>query len=156
MEFLTGMIDHHHMAVEMAKMCLDRAVHPTLRSLCEEIIAAQSAEIHEMHAWLQDWYGVSHEPMMKPGDMRAMEKLASLGGAEFEIAFMEMMIKHHRAAIREADRCLDRASHDELLSMCADIITSQSAEIEQMREWLCDWYDRRAHASGRQARGEAR
>ena len=70
---------------------------------------------------------------MSPGDR-------SLSGAEFEIAFMEMMIKHHEAAIREGERCLDRAYHAELRSLCEDIIETQSAEIAQMQTWLCEWY----------------
>jgi uncharacterized protein (DUF305 family) len=77
---------------------------------------------------------------MKPGAMRMMEKLASLSGAEFEIEFMQMMIKHHLAAIREASKCVERAYHDELRELCEDIITTQAAEIEQMRTWLCEWY----------------
>jgi uncharacterized protein (DUF305 family) len=138
--FMQDMIDHHHMAVMMAEMCLEKAVHDDLRTLCGEIIAAQMAEIEEMQAWLRDWYGVEHEPMMKPGDMRMMDRLASLEGAEFEIAFMEMMIKHHERAIREAGKCLRKAYHEELLGLCGNIIESQSAEIAQMRTWLCEWY----------------
>ena len=141
-DFITGMIDHHAMAVEMAQVCVDNATHPELRTLCEQIIAAQSAEIETMQSWLGDWYGVSHEPDMKPGDMRKIEKLAALSGAEFEIAFMESMIRHHRKAIVEAERCIDRAFHAELRDMCREIIETQSAEIAQMQSWLCQWYDR--------------
>lgn len=43
--FMTDMIDHHMMAIEMATICLDEAVHDELRQLCEEIIATQSAGI---------------------------------------------------------------------------------------------------------------
>jgi len=134
------MIDHHHMAVMMAEMCLGKAIHPELRSLCESIRTAQMAEIEEMQAWLQDWYGITYEPVMKPGDEQMMERLASLSGAEFEIAFMEMMIKHHEKAIKEGRHCLDKASHIELRELCESIITTQSAEIEQMQTWLCQWY----------------
>ncbi len=69
-----------------------------------------------------------------------IERLASLSGAEFEIAFMEMMIEHHEAAIREAEECLRRAYHRQLRRLCENIIETQSAEIEQMQTWLCQWY----------------
>lgn len=142
MEFLMDMIDHHAMAVEMADTCIDRAVHADLRSMCEDIVASQSAQIDQMQGWLQDWYGVTHEPEMTPGDMRQMDKLASLSGPEFEVEFMESMIKHHRKAIREGETCLDRAYHAELKGLCENIIATQSAEIAQMQQWLCEWYDR--------------
>jgi uncharacterized protein (DUF305 family) len=139
-KFMTDMIDHHHMAVMMAEMCIAKAVHPELRSLCENIRAAQMAEIGEMQAWLQDWYGITYQPVMKPGDEEMMERLASLSGSEFEVAFMEMMIKHHEKAIKEGRHCLDKAYHTELRELCEDIVRTQSAEIAQMQTWLCQWY----------------
>ncbi len=139
-DFMQDMIDHHAMAVPMANMCVEKAIHVELRTLCQEIIAAQSAEIQQMQTWLMEWYGISYSPEMKPGDMRMMEKMAELSGAEFEIEFMEMMIKHHLKAIRKASKCVDRVFHDQLREMCENIIVTQAAEIEQMRTWLCDWY----------------
>jgi len=139
-KFMTGMIDHHQMAVMMAEMCIAKAIHPELRSLCEGIRTAQMAEIEEMQAWLQDWYGITYQPVMKPGDQQMMERLAALSGAEFEIAFMEMMIKHHEKAIKEGQHCLDKAYHAELRELCQNIITTQSAEIALMETWLCQWY----------------
>ncbi len=141
-DFMMGMIDHHQMAIDMAEMCLEEAVHPELRSMCENIIATQSAEIQQMQSWLSDWYGVTYEPMMKAGMMRQMEKLAALSGEDFEIAFMEMMIRHHRAAVQEGQQCVRRAYHEALIEMCQNIITVQTAEIQQMEAWLCAWYDR--------------
>ena len=139
-KFMTDMIDHHHMAVMMADMCIAKAVHSELRSLCERIKTAQMAEIEDMQSWLQQWDGISYEPVMKPGDEKMMDRLASLSGAEFEIAFMEMMIKHHEKAIKEGRHCLDKAAHAELRSLCENIIRTQSAEIAQMQTWLCQWY----------------
>ena len=141
-KFMTDMIDHHQMAIEMAEICVDQAVHEELRAMCRDIIAAQSQEIQRMQSWLQQWYGVSYQPTMKPGDEKMLERLASLSGAEFEIAFMEMMIKHHEKAIKEGEHCLDKAAHAELRQLCENIIATQSAEIAQLQEWLCAWYGR--------------
>ncbi|MGV3532006.1 MAG: DUF305 domain-containing protein, partial [Chthoniobacteraceae bacterium] len=121
-------------------ICEEKAVHPELEELCGEIIAAQSSEIEEMQSWLQDWYGITYAPQMKPGAAKMMQRLAQLSGAEFEIEFMEMMIKHHEKAITEAMKCERRAFHAELKQLCASIIETQSEEIEQMQEWLCEWY----------------
>jgi len=138
--FLKSMIDHHAMAVEMAELCMTRAIHEELRSMCEQIAAAQTREIQQMQSWLQDWYGITYEPQMTRQEMREMEQLSSLSGADFEVAFMEMMIRHHMGAIREASKCVESAEHEELRTLCENIITTQAAEIEQMRTWLCQWY----------------
>lgn len=136
-KFMKNMIDHHMMAIMEAEMCLEEAVHAELYQLCESIIATQSEEMMMMQSWLLEWYGISYEPQMK-GNM--MDKLGSLEGEEFEIMFMEMMIKHHRSAIKDSEKCLDRAYHPELLSTCQGIIDTQSQEIQLMQGWLCEWY----------------
>jgi uncharacterized protein (DUF305 family) len=141
-KFMQRMIDHHQMAVMTATMCLEEAVHEELRVTCEQIVATQSQEIETMQMWLQDWYGIPYEPAMSPSGMRTVERLAALEGEEFEIAFMEMMIRHHEGAIKEASKCLQKAYHEELLSMCEAIIDAQQAEIEQMEAWLSEWYGR--------------
>jgi len=137
-DFLTSMIDHHHMAVMMAEMCLEKAVHPELESTCETMTATQSAEIATMQGWLADWYGLSYEPDMT--GMQSMHRLQGLSGEEFEVAFMRSMIRHHWGAIREADRCLTSAEHPELLEACEEIRTVQLEEITQMQDWLQEWY----------------
>jgi uncharacterized protein (DUF305 family) len=137
---MENMIDHHAMAVAMAEICLDKAVHEELRTLCGSIITSQSQQIRQMQTWLQQWYAISYVPQMNPGDQRMMEKLASLSGAEFEITFMEMMIKHHEKAVKEGRQCLDKAYHPELIALCQNIVQTQSAEIMEMESWLCQWY----------------
>jgi uncharacterized protein (DUF305 family) len=71
-----------------------------------------------------------------------MERLSTLEGAEFEIEFMEMMIKHHEGAIREGKICLQRAHHQDLADLCQAIIETQTSEIEQLESWLCQWNQR--------------
>jgi len=149
--FMTEMIDHHAMALEMGALCLEKALHPELNQLCEEMITAQSAEIEQMQTWLLQWYGVTHEPEMTPGDERQMENLASLDGAEFEIAFMRMLIRHHAIAVVRAADCVHKAAHEELIALCAQMVEVQLNEIRLLHEWLCQWYDicHHGHPHGR-------
>ena len=138
--FMTEMIDHHAMAIEMAELCLSRAIHEELLATCQAIIAAQSQEIATMQSWLEDWYDVRYKPQMTSGMQRQMERMASMTGAEFEVAFMKSMIRHHWKAVVRASGCIDRAYHEALVDMCAEIIEAQVAEIAQLRAWLCEWY----------------
>lgn len=110
--------------------------------MCESIVQAQSAEIAEMQGWLADWYGITYEPEMAPSMRHTMDRLAAMTPEEFEIHFMAMMIRHHWRAVVGGERCLDRASHPELLQTCGEIVTAQSEEIATMQGWLCDWYGR--------------
>jgi len=47
-KFMTDMIDHHMMAIMTAQVCIEEAVHEELRTMCQEIIAAQTKEIQQM------------------------------------------------------------------------------------------------------------
>lgn len=63
LRFLQGMIDHHQMALDMAADCLAKAVTPSVKTLCQAVIDAQSVEIKTMRGWLLVWYQVDYTPM---------------------------------------------------------------------------------------------
>lgn len=140
--FMQKMIDHHTMAIEMSEVCLERAIHDPLRSMCEKMIMDQMQEIEKMQTWLMNWYGVSYSPQMDQQDQQKVMKLMNYEGETFEIRFMQMMIQHHKKAIRMSETCLEKAYHPRLLNLCGKMIETQSQEIAQMRTWLCEWYDR--------------
>jgi len=139
-KFMQNMIDHHAMAVMMGEMCLAKATHQELREMCQEVVTTQTQESETMKTWLATWYGKNYEAKMSGKDERQMRELESLSGAEFEKAFMPMLVDHHRIALQRAAVCLQRAYHSELINMCGDIVTAQAAEIKQLRQWMCEWY----------------
>lgn len=59
--FLEDMIEHHRMAVMMARQLLMRnlAEHEEVAALAQDIVATQTAEIAQLQSWLRDWYGPS-------------------------------------------------------------------------------------------------
>ncbi len=54
-EFLKQMIVHHKGAVAMAQEVLDKDVHAEVKTLAEQVIKAQTAEIENMNRWLDEW-----------------------------------------------------------------------------------------------------
>jgi uncharacterized protein (DUF305 family) len=58
--FIEAMISHHQGAISMAEMALTQAEHGEIRTLAEDIIAAQTAEIEQMQGWLAEWYGATN------------------------------------------------------------------------------------------------
>jgi uncharacterized protein (DUF305 family) len=56
--FMSGMIDHHAMAVMMAAPILIHGHHADLYTLAEQIVVSQGQEIRQMDEWLDAWYGV--------------------------------------------------------------------------------------------------
>jgi uncharacterized protein (DUF305 family) len=85
-------------------------------------------------------------PSMDMSDMAAdmmammMQQYGSLPGPRLEAVFLSLMIPHHQAAIEMANLAPQRAAHRELADLAASIVSSQSAEIQQMNGWLGAWY----------------
>jgi uncharacterized protein (DUF305 family) len=57
--FLEMMIPHHTAAIALAQQALTQAAHPEIKTLAQNLIATQRAEIVEMQKYLRDWYGVA-------------------------------------------------------------------------------------------------
>lgn len=55
--FLRMMIPHHQLAIDMAQDALKNAQRAELKTLAQQIINDQSAEIKEMEGYLLTWYG---------------------------------------------------------------------------------------------------
>ena len=142
--FMKEMIAHHHMAVMMSEVCVERQdIRPELRNLCQQIIAAQEREIAMMQSWLRQWYGIDyqpHEDMDHEEMSRMLAEMRAMSPAEFERFFLEDMIVHHAGALQPARQCKGRAFHSELEALCRDIVRVQVDEIELMRRWLCEWF----------------
>lgn len=56
--------------------------------------------------------------------------------------FIEQMIPHHEDAITMAKLAIEKSQHQEIKTLAQNIISSQSSEIEQMKNWYKDWYGR--------------
>jgi uncharacterized protein (DUF305 family) len=80
--------------------------------------------------------------MMSPGQgmMSMTTDLDALKEApDFDKEFVRQMIPHHQMAVMMAQMVSERATHPEISTLAQSIITSQSAELAQMKEWQQDW-----------------
>ena len=61
--FIDRMVPHHQTAIGMAEIAVDRVEHAELLPLALTIVTAQTAELAEMAAWRDAWFGVSATPV---------------------------------------------------------------------------------------------
>lgn len=53
--FISGMIEHHQGAIDMAKLAQANAKHAEIKNMANDIMSAQSKEIDMMQTWQADW-----------------------------------------------------------------------------------------------------
>ena len=146
--FMQGMIAHHGQAIYMSRLAASRGANPRLLKFATKIDQSQIAEILLMQDWLRtngqavpDSASYHHTQM--PGMLTAeqLAKLNSAQGAEFDRAFLELMIQHHQGALKMvADlQAAPLAAQDVNVSVFAnDVVTVQTAEIDAMQQMLAD------------------
>jgi uncharacterized protein (DUF305 family) len=146
-EFAQGMIAHHQQAIEMAEMALDpnAGASPEVLDLAGRIQAAQDPEIALMTGWLNAW-GQSvtmdtaggHDMDSMEGMMTAeeMDALAATTGPDFDTMWMEMMVAHHEGAIAQSEAVKAAGYNADVLALADQIITAQTAEIQEMQGLL--------------------
>ncbi|MCX4647122.1 DUF305 domain-containing protein [Streptomyces sp. NBC_01446] len=144
--FSKEMIQHHRQAVEMAGLAEGRAASKDVKSLAARIEGAQDPEIENMSGWLTAWgeevpadmSGMGHDisssmpGMMSAGDM----ELKKASGGDFDKKFLAMMVKHHEGAVTMGRTEKSDGKYGPATRLAADVVTAQTAEIEQMNKML--------------------
>ena len=83
--------------------------------------------------------GMAENGMMASTPAMGSSDMTDMMG-QFDLMFIDMMTAHHGSAVAMAQVATSRAEHAELRSLADDVISSQSAEIEQLRTWRNAWY----------------
>jgi uncharacterized protein (DUF305 family) len=135
--FAQMMIPHHEQAVTMSELALENTTNPDVIALATAIRDAQGPEIEQMKGWL---YGKSESHMhdMELGGMLTdaeLAELVSLKDAAFDQMFLTAMIAHHEGAL-DMVSMIEDSTKAEVKKLYNNIVTSQSAEIEEMKALL--------------------
>ena len=141
--FVDSMVPHHEGAVEMAQAALENAEHEEIRTLAQDIISAQRAEI-ELFGEIREELGGEPAMEMSQEEMEGMMGNMDAGKLAqqrpFDRAFIDAMIPHHESAIAMANVALEESEDPEILRIAEDIVSAQEREISQMRQWREEWY----------------
>lgn len=137
--FAQMMIPHHQQAVDMSTLAETHTTNPELLALAKQIKDAQAPEIKQMTTWIKSsGAGMEMGHDMGMGGMLSEEQMTALGnaqGAEFDKLYLEGMIGHHEGAIHMAQMVTD-SSNAEAKQLGENIVKSQTAEIEKMKQML--------------------
>lgn len=142
-DFAMMMKMHHQGALDMANYELVHGDNPAMKTKANQIISAQTAEIAELNAFLNNHMGMdnTHSTEYNMVVMTSMEKMAK--GADLEVItgdsdndFAALMIVHHQSATEMAQALLDYGTDADLKEMATKMIKDQEMEIMEFQDWL--------------------
>ena len=127
----------------MSALVPSRSTNDAVIKLAAAISAEQQPEIQVFNVLLVQWSAngdahQGHDGMAMDGmvDDGTMAKLTSLQGPEFDTLWLQSMIGHHEGAIKMAQTELASGTNDDAKRIANQIVTTQQAEITQMKQML--------------------
>ena len=144
--FARDMIVHHDQAVVMALSIRDRTTDPRIKTLATDILLTQENQIGQMLGWLNVWglAATGVEPAMAwmghpttglmPGmaTPEEMAKLRAAGGREFDVLFLQLMIRHHVGGVHMIDGILDQGHDDDVLAVAQVMKNTQQNDLTNL------------------------
>lgn len=150
--FLQDMSDHHEQARTMAIVASEHATDPVVRNFAREVIIFQQYELGLMQAYLAErdllradadrmamaWMGMPTPVAEMPG-MATEEQLdaqAEARGLDADIAFLELMIEHHKGGLHMSEDAEVRAEDPKIRRLAEAMANVQAGEINEYESAL--------------------
>lgn len=150
--FARDMATHHGQAVQMAQTERDNGSDPAVRLLAFDIETGQTAQVGQMHGWLESWgqtpqadvaqmawmgHSVAAGQLM-PGMATTAEltQLKALTGKAKDIYFLQLMIRHHKGGLEMAQYGAAHASEPYVRDLAGKIVAAQQSEVVAMEQML--------------------
>lgn len=161
--FSQDMSVHHQQAVTMATLARERADDVAVRQLAFDIETNQRDQIGRMQGWLSVWnqpaqatgpvmqwmtetgehqHGATAMPMsggaLMPGMATSEElsRLGSLRGPEFDVYFLQLMLRHHQGGAAMAEYGATHAAVPAVRALAKNMLGSQGSEMNLMKTML--------------------
>jgi uncharacterized protein (DUF305 family) len=159
--FAQDMSVHHRQAVLMAGLARDRSTDPATRLIAFDIETNQLEQIGRMQGWLSLWNaaalpagrymtwmtdadsmpGMAHGSGPSASGLRTMpgmaspadlQRLRALTGAQFDVVFLQLMLRHHQGGTPMARYAAGRAETAQVRNLAEKIVVSQGAESDYL------------------------
>ncbi|PPK64796.1 DUF305 domain-containing protein [Actinokineospora auranticolor] len=159
--FSQDMRVHHLQAITMAGLARDRSDDAEVRQLAFDIESTQLDQSGQFSGWLTAWgqptLAPTDQPHMRwmatahshgggagvdlmPGMATSEElaKLRGLQGKEFNVYFLQLMLRHHQGGLEMASYAADHARADYVRNLARKIQEGQRAETGLLTRMLSD------------------
>lgn len=144
--FLHMAVPHHRAGLEIVRLAEERDVRPDVKTLASAIKVTQLSEVDSMTQWLADWgqpEAAADSPELHAGhggdhstSPEAIAELAATPPAEFEKAFLNLLIGHQHNAVEIAKLEREGGVNPQAKDLANRIFDSRTAQIAQLLGYL--------------------
>ncbi|MEV0003938.1 DUF305 domain-containing protein [Micromonospora sp. NPDC050980] len=152
--FARDMTAHHNQAVAMGLMAFRQGQDAEVRQVGVDIATGQQGEIGTMQTWLRSWNldpTGERAPMawmpggaelvkdgLMPGMATAdeMAKLRAASGRDFDVLFLQLMIRHHIGGVHMIDGILAEGHDDDVLAVAQVMKNTQQNDLTNLNAAL--------------------
>lgn len=128
-DFLRMMSDHHEGLLVMTAMAKDRAGSAASADARRMETAQRAERDHMLMMLKQDLKDSTYVPKVMPQHRAMSDSLRARTGKNFDRAFYQNVIAHHREALRMVDEYLPKGQSAALKSMAEKMKADQAKEI---------------------------
>jgi uncharacterized protein (DUF305 family) len=140
-DFAAMMLEHHKGAVEMSKVEVNQGSNTEMKAFAQKVIEDQNKQIGFMQEFISKapkTTSSNSADFQKAlnGSMMAMMDDNTTIYNHIDKDFAAQMIPHHQSAADMAKAYLQYGQETSLKTLCQNIISSQTKEINWLKEWL--------------------
>ncbi len=128
-DFLRMMSDHHEGLLVMTALAKDRSGSAATGDARRMETAQRAERDHMLMMLKQDFKDSTYAPKVMPQHRAMSDSLRARSGSDFDRAFYQNVIAHHREALRMVDEYLPKAQNAMLKSMAEKMKADQAKEI---------------------------
>ena len=163
--FAQDMSAHHLQGVTMANIAREKTADPAIRQLAFDIASTQLEQVGRMKGWLFLWgypeqsvdgrhmwwmtsgthgHDAAGSDTGETGRMPGMAsseeiiKLRSLTGVEFDVYFLQLMLRHHQGGAPMAEYAATHAGQSVVRTLADNMLKSQTSESTYMQELITE------------------
>lgn len=132
-KFLDQFSEHHMDGIKMAQMAQKKAQSADLKKMAKKMVNDQSKEVEQMKKWRSELFPSAAKAEMDMPKMD-MTKLEKTSGHEFDMAFSEMMTKHHQQGIDMINGVSDELKNSQVKKFAQEAAKNQSEEKDRLEK----------------------
>lgn len=133
-EFLRMMTDHHEGMIQMGNAAMTKGSTAAVQGDAHMMHTKQMDEQKKMMAMVQASYGESVMPMLMASNKSMMQNLEAKTGGQYDRAFYENVIAHHREAVKMVDDMMPKLANAEVKAMAQQMKADQLKEIAALEK----------------------